>query len=44
MRDGDSVMVKELKAHSFTSGEKIIIKLKNRYDGQYESVFKYKIQ
>jgi uncharacterized repeat protein (TIGR01451 family) len=44
MRDGDSVMVKELKPHTFSSGEKISISLKNRYDGQYESVFKYKVQ
>lgn len=44
MREGDSVMTKDLKPHTFTSGEKIIIKLKNRYDGQYESVFKYKVQ
>lgn len=44
MRDGDSVMVKDLKPHSFTTGEKISISLKNRFDGQYESIFKYKIQ
>jgi uncharacterized repeat protein (TIGR01451 family) len=44
MRDGDSVMTKELKPHSFTTGEKIIVRLKNRYDGQYDSTFKYKVK
>ena len=46
LREGDSVMTKEL-THTFANGgssSAITINLKNRFDGQYESIFKYNVK